>query len=284
MPQILIIGATGTVGRHVAAQMPAGTRALVRNPQTTNLPSQVELIQGDLTRTETLDPALAGIDTVFLVWTAPPAAAAPALDRILTHARRVVFLTAPWKNPHPLFQGSQPNPMTAMHADIEQRIETSGRDYTFIRPGMFAANALNWWAPQIRSGVDIIRWPHSTAPTAPIHERDIAAVAVRALLDIEHAGGDYTITGPESLTQSQQLEVIGRAIGRPLRMEEISPEAAHQELLPVIPAPGIRMLLRAWCAAIGQPALVTSTFQDVTGTPPRTFRGWASDHASEFRA
>ena len=67
-------------------------------------------------------------------------------------------------------------------------------------------------------------------------------------------------------------------------MGEISPEAAQQELLPVIPAPGIRMLLRAWSAAVGQPALVTSTFQDVTGTSPRTFLDWASDHASEFRA
>ena len=44
-------------------------------------------------------------------------------------------------------------------------------------PGMFAANALTWWAPQIRAA-DVVRWPYAAAPTAPIHERDIAAVAV----------------------------------------------------------------------------------------------------------
>ena len=57
----------------------------------------------------------------------------------------------------------------------------------FLRPGMFAGNALGWWAPQIRAG-DIVRWPHLAAPTAPIDERDIAAVAVRALCEDGHAG------------------------------------------------------------------------------------------------
>jgi dihydrofolate reductase len=41
---------------------------------------------------------------------------------------------------------------------------------------MFAANALRGWAPQIRVG-DVVRWPYLAAPTAPIDERDIAAVA-----------------------------------------------------------------------------------------------------------
>jgi hypothetical protein len=43
------------------------------------------------------------------------------------------------------------------------------------------------------------------------------------------------------------------------------------------------MLLNAWAAAIGQPAFVTSTFAEVTGTAPRTFLEWATDHAAEFR-
>jgi len=42
------------------------------------------------------------------------------------------------------------------------------------------------------------------------------------------------------------------------------------------------MLLNAWAAAIGQPALITSTVADVTGNPARTFREWVSDHAAEF--
>jgi uncharacterized protein YbjT (DUF2867 family) len=40
---------------------------------------QVEVLRGDLTLPDTLDPCLDGIDTVFLVWTALPP---PALPRI----------------------------------------------------------------------------------------------------------------------------------------------------------------------------------------------------------
>jgi len=43
------------------------------------------------------------------------------------------------------------------------------------------------------------------------------------------------------------------------------------------------MLLNAWAAAMGQPAFVTSTFAELTGTPPRTFLEWAADHAADFR-
>ena len=285
MPRLLIIGATGTIGRQVISQLPPTgpqIRALARNPQTAALPPHVEVVRADLTLPNTLDECLAGVDTVFLVWTAPPPAFAPALERIAKHARRIVFLSAPLKTPHPFFQ--QPNPARALAKRIEQLIETSGLQWTFLRPGMFAANALSWWAPRIRAGADVVRWPHAAAPTAPIHERDIAAVAVRALCEEGHAGAEYVLTGPQSLSQSEQLSIIGEVTGRPLRMEEISPEDARTELLPIMPAAGISMLLDAWAAAIGQPAFVTSAVRALTGAPARTFRDWAADHAADFRA
>jgi uncharacterized protein YbjT (DUF2867 family) len=149
---------------------------------------------------------------------------------------------------------------------------------------MFAANALLWWAPQIRAGGDVVRWPYVAAPTAPIHERDIAAVAVRALCEDGHAGAEYVLTGPQSLSQFQQISTIGSVTGRSLRIEEISPDEARRELLSVMPAIAVNMLLDAWAAAIGQPAFVTSTVAEITRAPARTFRDWATDHAAEFRA
>jgi len=55
------------------------------------LPPEVEVVRGDLTVPETLDRCLEDVDTVFLVWVAPPAAAPAALERIANHARRIVF-------------------------------------------------------------------------------------------------------------------------------------------------------------------------------------------------
>lgn len=284
MNHILVIGGTGTVGGQVLSRLVATgaqVRAMARDPAAARLPPQVEVARGDLTLPETLDPCLNGIDTVFLVWTAPAAAVAPALERIAKHARRIVFLSAPIKTAHPLFQ--QPNPLREMFEQIEQQIEASGLQWTFLRPGMFAANALIWWAPQIRVG-DVVRWPHLAAPTAPIDERDIAAVAVRALCEDGHAGAEYVLTGPQSLSQFEQVSTIAGVIDRSLRVEEISPDEARSELLRIGPLPAVNMLLQAWAAAIGQPAYVTSTVAEVTGAPAKTFLQWATDNATEFRA
>jgi uncharacterized protein YbjT (DUF2867 family) len=169
--------------------------------------------------------------------------------------------------------------MRLLGEQIERLIETSGLQWTFLRPGMFASNALRWWAPQIRAK-NVVRWPHLAAPTAPIDERDIAAVAVRALCDDGHAGSEYVLTGPQSLSQLDQISTIGGVLGRSLQIEEMSPDEARREWPP---SPAVNILLDAWAAALGQPAFVTPMIAEITGAPARTFRDWAIDHAAEFR-
>jgi len=282
MKRILVTGATGNIGRQVVAQLRVTgcrVRALSRSPQSANLPHDVEVVRGDLSAPETLDECLEGVDAVFLVWVAPIAAAAAALERIASRAERIVFLSSPHRTAHPFFQ--QPNALVSVHVGIERLVETSGLRWTFLRPGAFALNCRNWWAPQVRNG-NVVRWFHGAAATAPIHEHDIAAVAVRALCDEGHGGMEYVLTGPESLTQHEQVHIIGDAIGRALRFEELSPESARQQMLTMMPASIADMLLKAYAAAVDRPALVTSTVADVTGTPARCFRHWSVDHASEF--
>ena len=283
MTHILVIGATGTIGRAVLSRLVATgvkVRAMTRNPAAAGLGPQVEVVRADLTLPDTLDRCLDGIDSVFLIWTAPPSAVAPVLQRIAKHAQRIVFLSAPLKTPHPFFQ--QPNPLRAMFEQIEQLIETSGLQWTFLRPGMFAANALRWWAPQIRAG-GAMRWPYLAAPTAPIDEHDIAAVAVRALCETGHDRAEYVLTGPQSISQFDQLTTIARVLGRSLRIEEISPDEARRELLTLGPLPAVNMLLTAWAAALGRPAHVTSTVAEITGAPAHTFIEWVTDNATQFR-
>jgi uncharacterized protein YbjT (DUF2867 family) len=284
MDRVLVIGATGNIGRQVVSQLAASgarVRAMTRKPDRVSWPVEVEVMRGDLTVPDTLEDCLRGSDAVFLVWTAPAAAAVPALDRIARYARRIVFLSAPIKTPHPLFQ--QRNAQRAMVEQLEQLIEASGVEWTFLRPGMFAANAVGWWAPQIRAG-DVVRWPFAEVPTAPIHEKDVAAVAVRALCENGHAGAEYVLTGPQALTHAGQVSTIGRAIGRSLRLEEVSPDEWRRERLASWPAALVDMLLDAWAAAAGHAAVVTSTVEEITGAPAHTFFDWAGDHSNEFHA
>ena len=282
MKPILVTGATGNVGRELVAQLRAAgrtVRALTRNPQSANLPGDVEIVAGDLSAPATLDACLDGIDDVFLVWVAAFAAARAAIDRLASRAKRVVLLSSPHRTNHPFFQ--QPNGLRAIHAGLEQLVETSGLRWTVLRPGVFALNCLNWWGPQIASG-DVVRWAHANAETAPIHERDIAASAARVLCEEGHDGRDYVLTGPEPVTQRQQVEIIGDVVGRPLRFEEISEEAARNEMLAMMPPPIADMLLRAYAAAVDHPAFVTSTVAELTGRPAATFRRWVQDHAQDF--
>jgi uncharacterized protein YbjT (DUF2867 family) len=146
---------------------------------------------------------------------------------------------------------------------------------------MFAANALRWWAPQILAG-DVVRWPYLSTQTAPVDERDIAAVAVRALSEDGHFGAEYVLTGPESLSQFEQVSIIGSVIGRSLQIEEISPDEARRELSNLMPTRVMDMLLAAWAAGLGTSAHITTTVGEISGVPARTFRDWATDHAEAF--
>ncbi|MFD0313605.1 SDR family oxidoreductase [Streptomyces flavalbus] len=283
IPPVLVTGATGRVGRAVIDQLlDAGVpvRALTRRPEAAaTLPARVEVFTGDLTVPETLDPALTGAGAVFLVWTAPPQAAEAVIARLAAHVRRIVFLSSPHRTPHPFFQ--RPNPMAALHARVERLVAATGLEATIIRPGMFASNALAWWAPAIRAG-ETVRWPYGAAETAPVDDRDIAAVAARTLHQDGHVGGDYVLTGPESLTQAAQVALIGRALGRRIAFEEMTPDEFRSLSGGTARGPAVDMLLAAWSAAVGQPAYVTSAVADILGTAPRTFGQWAADHAAAF--
>lgn len=286
MTRVLIIGSTGTVGSQVISQL-LGTgvsiRALTRSPHRAQFPCHVEAITGDLTVPASLDKCLDGIDSVFLVWTASGATVPAVIERIANNARRVVFLSSPYKTQHPLFQAAQPNFMSSLQADIERSIQASKLTWTFLRPGMFAANAKGWWAAQIRAG-DVVRWPCALALTAPIHERDIAAVAVQALCEEKALGVEYVLTGPQALTHQEQVSTIGDVLGRKLYFEEITPEDWLSNLPPKFPRRAAEMLLKAWHASIGHPAFITSTVGELTGVPARSFRAWARDHAANFRS
>jgi uncharacterized protein YbjT (DUF2867 family) len=252
---------------------------LARDPASAGLPNGVDVVRGDLSAPDTLDAGLKGVDAVFLLWPALAADLAPAvLNVIRKHARRIVFLSSLGIRDD---LERQPDPINAFHADIEHVIEQSGLEWTFLRPGGFATNTL-WWAPQIRAE-GVVRWAYGACARASIHERDIAAVAVRVLTNGGHGGVKYLLTGPQTLTQVEQVQIIGEVIGRPLRFEEISPEAMRSQMLTRLPPAVVDGALTYWARLVTEPELVSPTVEEITGAPARPFRDWVSDHAGAFR-
>src|SRR5437879_4939879 len=123
---ILVTGATGNVGRHLVARLlEAGTevRALTRDLEAAGLPAGAEVVAGDLGRPESLEAALRGVESVFLVWPFLTAEGAPAvLDVIGRHARRVVYLSSLGVDDQ---ADRQADLINQFHADVERHIEKS---------------------------------------------------------------------------------------------------------------------------------------------------------------
>ncbi|TDC95370.1 NAD-dependent epimerase/dehydratase family protein [Nonomuraea deserti] len=276
MGKILVTGATGNVGRHVATQLAAAgleVRALARDPARAQLP--VETVRGDLTSPETLEPALEGVESVFLLWPGTSAeSAAGTITAIAKHARRVVYLSADVED---LADDDEP---AYFHQGVERLIRHSGIGWTFLRPGGFAANTL-MWADQIRQGV--VRWPFGQAARSLIHEKDIAAVAVHVLTSAGHNGAAYALSGPEQLTQAEQVRVIGEVLGREVRWEELPIGEAREQLRAAWGDPAfVDLALQTWGGFVTRPERVTGTVERLLGRPPLTFRRWAEDRAADF--
>lgn len=275
-PTVLVTGATGATGRHVVAglrERGASVRALVRTPELAGFPPDVETVAGDLLAPESLATAAKGVDAVFLLWPGfSPEGAREAVAALTEHAGRVVYLSA--------MNVRDDQRDNGVWGTVEQLVERSGVRWTFLRAGGFARNTLEW-ADQIRAG-DVVRVPHPDAGRSLIHERDIAAVAVRALLDDGHDGAKYVLTGPETLTQREQVRLIGEAVGRTLRVEEQTPDEVRAQLQWGDTA-YVDAALAYWAALVDNPEPVTTTVAEVTGAPAHTFRAWAADHADDFR-
>lgn len=277
--KVLVTGATGNVGAQVVGLLSAAgvaPRALSRRSDA-GLPAGVEVVRGHHFDPATLEAALVGVDRVFLMWPAFTAGAAEAVAELIG-ARRVVLLSS-----GAVVDGvaEQPHPIGRFHAEVERALARAGAEWTFLRPHGFATNT-RAWAPEIRAG-DVVRGAYGRAASTLIHEADIAAVAVRALTTTGHAGARYELTGPEVLTKVEQVRVIGEALGRPLRWEELSRAEERERSLSWLPESVVDAVLDGQAELVHRPSAPTAAVEEVTGTPARPFREWVADHVHEFR-
>ncbi|HEY1179409.1 MAG TPA: NAD(P)H-binding protein [Phytomonospora sp.] len=268
---ILVTGATGTVGGQIVRQLhEAGhaVRALTRDPAKAALPEGVEVVAGDLTDPDTLKGVFDGVTAAHLITFGGG-------YQTLTTGPRIMELAA---------EAGVAKVTVLRGPDDDEflaAVDAGGVDRTLIVPVEFMSNHKEW-AERIRTDGEV-REGFVDAPSALVHEADIAAVAVVALTQDGHAGQSYTITGPEVLTIRGKVAVLAEALGRDITLVELTEEEVLAQLL----AEGWDEGSAAWMIGIRKDTpeigyTVVDTVERVTGRPARTFAQWSRENAALF--
>ncbi|MFB9466926.1 NAD(P)H-binding protein [Streptomyces cinereospinus] len=273
---ILVTGSTGNVGRNVVRELVARgerVRALTRNPAGSGLPAEVDVVEGDFTKPDTLYAALDGVRRAFVF------PLFGAIDGFLAHARRsgverLVLLSSS------AVTFRVPGWIGAAHQRNEAEVRASGIDATFVRPTLFMANDLAW-AGQI-AATGVVRGPYAKAPMAPVDERDVAAVASVALTS-DRTLDDVSFTGPQSLNQVERVRIIADVLGVPVGFEEISRAEAHTHLARHMPPPAADFLLDQLKDAVDGRGEAISTAESLVGRAAHTYASWVEHRIADFR-
>lgn len=282
---VIVTGSTGPVGRAVVAGLlRAGcpARAVSRRPDRANLPSEVQVVAGDLAEPELLEEAFAGATQLVLI------ALPETVDEVVEQARGAGIKHIVVVSSGAVTAGFD----TTYNLPVEQAVVASGLEWTIVRPGEYATNALLMWGASIRAHRRVVEpFPEQTGN--PIHEADIADVIVANLLDTNRRGRIDTIVGPGAITKREQVAAIADAIGECIEVAEVTAEEART----FYRAQGGFAAYNAdflfgfesydgIAGAVDAPSdeLTGSyrTLAEVTGRPARSFAQWASDHASDF--
>jgi uncharacterized protein YbjT (DUF2867 family) len=295
-PTILVTAGTGTVGRHVVADLadePVHVRVASRDPDRARetLASDdhvaldddaldgIEFVAFDLGRPETYHPTLSDVDRLFLV--RPPAVSRverdlfPFVDAgVRMGVEHVVFLSV---------LGAEKNPLLP-HRRVESHLADLPVSTTFLRASFFCQNLLNTHREEVRQGE--IAVPAGDGETSFVDARDVAAVAGRALADpASHRDHAYDVTGPEALTYDQLAEVLSAALDTRVRYTNPSLLRFVWRRLRAGDALGFALVTAGiyTTARLGLAGRVSDDAETVLGRQPRSVGVFAAEYADAFR-
>lgn len=277
---ILITGSRGKVGSTLLTllhEAGAAVRAASGSPEKLSVPAGVDAVKCALDDPAAFRAALDSVTSVFLYAEASQTGA--FLDEAgAAGVEHIVLLSSS----SVLDPDAADNSIAASHLAVEQALAASPIETTVLQPGAFASNALQWpWALKSTGAIDL---PYPGSYGDPIHERDIAEAALAILTRPPLRGATYHLTGPETLTFTQQIAILERASGRPIPFNAVTREAWKESMAEYMPSAFADALLDYWATTDGSPAPLTRTVEELTGHPARTFAEWAEENAHAFRA
>lgn len=277
---VLVIGASGTVGRHLSRRllkMGVPVRGATRTPRRAvhrKLPA-TEWVRFDLEDPDTFAPALRGVRRLFLLARPgdpdPAGVAAPLIEAMkVAEVRRIVNLTA---------MGAESRGDVPL-GEVERLVEEAGFAWTHLRP--------NWFMQVFTSGPLLegirsaarIAVPAGGSRISFVDARDVAAVAAEALVHPGHVGRAYTLTGNRAMSHEEVARVISRATGRPIEYADLSEDRARAAILSsgLGPDRADRLIRFYRLVREGHAKPVTPDIPSVLRRPPISFARFARDY------
>jgi uncharacterized protein YbjT (DUF2867 family) len=277
---ILVTGASGNIGKQLAAQLT--TQGVAYNTLSSK-PQGGDVRTGDYADVQSLARAFEGIHSVFIVL--------PLVPQKKEYAKNVALAARQAGVKHLVRASGAGADVNAgfalprMQGEVDAILAESGAATTFLRNAGFMQNYAMFLAPMIKGGMFYAAT--NDAPQSIIDVRDIAAVAAKVLqAPSAHTNRAYTLTGGEALTDMQRVEILSRAIGRPVGYTAIPIEAASRTMKEEWHMPPV---LVEWMDSLntivsaGYAAGVSPDVENILGRKPISFAQFAQDFAHVWK-
>jgi uncharacterized protein YbjT (DUF2867 family) len=277
---ICVTGASGTLSSEIIRRLESPFRAAYFSQERAEgaRATGIESVVIDYNKPETLQQAFRGCDTVFLL--GPNALNQTELEMNAVEAAKAAGVRRIVKQ-SVMGAAEEAYSLARIHRPVEKAIEASGMAWTFLRPNSFMQNTVTFMAQTIRAEGAFYS-ASGEARISHVDVRDLAAVAVHALIGPDGQGTIYTLTGPEALSYDDMAEELSRTLGRPISHINLPPVDLKAGMLAegMPQAIADRMLDLERYFGENRASRITDDIRRVTGREPRRFAEYVRETAA----
>ena len=265
--KILILGGTGKTGRRVAERL---TKLGYKNIRIGSRSGEPPF---DWENPETWEDAIDGMDAVYITFQPDLAipSAAETIQKFATLARKYGIRKMV------LLSGRGEKEAQA----CEQIVMATADNWTIVRASWFNQNfSESVFLPSILAGH--VALPRATTLEPFTDADDIADVVVESLLDDQHSGQIYELTGPRLLTFPEAVAEISNAAGREIHFQALTLEEHAAQLRAYqLPEDYIWLVNYLFTEVLdGRNASVTNDISKVLGRKAKDFTAFARETAA----
>jgi uncharacterized protein YbjT (DUF2867 family) len=280
--KVLVTGATGNTGSGlVPALCNAGVdvRAFVRDEVKAQplKDAGAEIVVGDLDQPATIEPAVEGVDKIYLLtWNGPTQE---------QQAKNVIAAAQRTGNPHIVrhsMWGSERSRIIQQGLRVEQALKSSGLPWTLLKPTFYMQNTM--MAMQTITSDGVIYWDMQDGKLGMIDVRDIVDVALAVLTGEGHVGKSYILTGPQAISFYDVADIFSKVLNKQVKYVDVPGQTAFESMVgmgvPEWIAKGFMELMQGFSQ--GFASRTTDNVATLTGHPARSFEQFARDYAQMF--